>query len=89
LRDADLQVAFAVVAAAYEGWVQADRDWRLLRRRIAELFTYGGRNRASVQPLRAVRTVVLNGTLEDAFPGRYPALGYHLTNDNEAIAAAA
>jgi hypothetical protein len=36
-----------------------------------------------------VRTVVLNGTLEDAFPGRYPALGYHLTNDNEAIAAAA
>jgi len=44
VADADLQVAFAVFTAAYEGRVQRDSDcrgggWRLLCRRIAELFT--------------------------------------------------
>ena len=44
VADANLQVAFAVFAAAYEGRVQRDSDCRgggrrLLSRRIGELFT--------------------------------------------------
>ena len=44
-------------------------------------------NRTTVQPVLAVRTAVLNDTLEDAFRRRHP--GFRPANDGAALPAAA
>ena len=44
-------------------------------------------SKATVQPFLAVRTAVLNGTLEDAFRRRHP--GFRPANDEQALRAAA